>query len=99
MQPFRISLPTMSTPDDSSAFHAALERLKDGLDHAEKETFKLVNFEDLLKEIDHLQRRLIKQRRGRNLARLRPFLEAMAQLGKVVEVFANSSELVAFVWV
>lgn len=89
----------MSDPKDPSAFLTALKQFKDGLDHAERETFKLVNFEDLVGEINHLQRRFLQQRRGKNLARLRPFLEAMAQIGKVVEVFANSSEFVAFVWV
>lgn len=89
----------MSDSKDSSAFLSALKGFKDGLDHSERETFKLVNYEDLVREIDHLQRRFLQQRRGRNLARLRPFLEAMAQIGKVVEVFANSSEFVGFVWV
>lgn len=90
--------PVMSTPSDS-AFSTALQQFKDGLDHAEKQSFKLVKLEDLLGEISNLQARLLRQRRGKNLARLRPFLEAIDQLGKVVEVFANSSEFVAFVWV
>lgn len=89
----------MSTPSDSSAFHTALKQFKDGLDHADKESFKLVQLEDLLRDINDLQARLFRQRRGKNLARLRPFLEAIEQLGKVVEVFGNSSEVVAFVWV
>lgn len=88
----------MSTTSDS-AFSTALQQFKDGLDHAEKQSFKLVKLEDLLGEISNLQARLLRQRRGKNLARLRPFLEAIDQLGKVVEVFANSSEFVAFVWV
>lgn len=88
----------MSTHSDS-AFSTALQQFKDGLDHAEKQSFKLVKLEDLLGEISNLQARLLRQRRGKNLARLRPFLEAIDQLAKVVEVFANSSEFVAFVWV
>lgn len=89
----------MSTQDDSSAFHTALNQFKDGLDHAEKEAFKLVELNDLLREINDIQARLFRQRRGKNLARLRPFLETMDQLGKEVEDFSNSSEFVAFVWV
>lgn len=58
-----------------------------------------MKLEDLLKEINDLQARLLRQRRGKTLARLRPVLEAIDQLGKVVEVFGNSSEFVAFVWV
>lgn len=89
----------MSTPGDSSAFHTALTQFKDGLDHVEKESFRLVKLEDLLREISEIQARLLRQRRGKNLARLRPFLEAVDQFGKVVEVFGNSSEFVAFIWV
>ncbi|KAL1861382.1 hypothetical protein Daus18300_008913 [Diaporthe australafricana] len=89
----------MSTPADASAFQTALDQFKNGLDYAKKESFSLVKFDDLLREISDIQARLLRQRRGKNLARLRPFLEAVDQLGKVVEVFGNSSELVAFVWV
>lgn len=89
----------MSTPSDCSTFNTTLKKFKDGLDHAEKESFKLVKLEDLLKEVNDLQARLIRQRRAKNLARLRPFLEAIEQLGKVMEVFGNSNEFVAFVWV
>lgn len=98
MQSSQPQSPAMSTHSDS-AFSTALQQSKDGLDHAEKQSFKLVKLEDLLGEISNLQARLLRQRRGKNLARLRPFLEAIDQLGKVVEVFANSSEFVAFVWV
>ena len=51
----RIQLSAMSTSSDSSAFDTALEQFKDGLDHSEKESFRLVKLEDLLKEINHLQ--------------------------------------------
>ena len=33
-----------------------------------------------------------------NLSRIQSFLEAMNQFGKVVEMFLNVSEAVAFIW-
>ena len=33
-----------------------------------------------------------------NLSRILGFLEAMNQFGKVVEVFLNTSDILAFVW-
>lgn len=35
-----------------------------------------MRFDDLLREVSDIQARLLRQRRGKNLARLRPFLEA-----------------------
>lgn len=34
----------------------------------------------------------------RNLSRILGFLEAMKQFGAVVEVFLNTSDILAFVW-
>lgn len=55
---------------------------------------------DLQKCILDIQKDIIKrQKKVMNMARLRAFLEAMDQYGKVVETFLNSSNVVAFVWV
>ncbi|KAK8130903.1 hypothetical protein PG984_007341 [Apiospora sp. TS-2023a] len=53
----------------------------------------------MLKEIEQLQKDQQSRRLGQNLARVKPFVEAMSQFGKVIEVFSNVSEMVAFVWV
>lgn len=33
-----------------------------------------------------------------NLTRIQRFLEGMEQLGKVIDIFLNTSEVLAFVW-
>ncbi|KAJ5090487.1 hypothetical protein N7532_009171 [Penicillium argentinense] len=88
----------MSTPNSSSAFEKALETFKGSLSKRDQNTFKAATFQDLQSSIDDLQRTQHGKRQTRWLKRLGPFLEAMDQWGKVVEVFCNSNEIVAFVW-
>ncbi|KAK8053544.1 hypothetical protein PG996_012845 [Apiospora saccharicola] len=52
----------------------------------------------MLNEIEQLQKDQYSRRLGQNLARVKPFVEAMSQFGKVIEVYSNVSEIVAFVW-
>ena len=82
-----------------SAFEKALEDFKAGLKKKDQDNFKLTTLDDLTQEIDRLQAKHMSQRRGQNLARLKPFIEAMNQIGQIVELFSNSSEFVAFIWV
>lgn len=56
--------------------------------------------------LSHVQQvcKEIQQKHGsegklRYMGRLRGFIEAMEQLGKVIEVFVNASEFVCFIWV
>ena len=83
----------------ASAFQQALAQFKDGLKPRDKRNFTMTTLEDLKREIGQIQAAQNSKRRLQNLNRLRPFLEAMDQFGKVIEVFAQSSEFVAFVWV
>ncbi|RYP19480.1 hypothetical protein DL765_003320 [Monosporascus sp. GIB2] len=88
----------MANNDGPSSFELALEDFKAGLKRNDRKKFEGVKLQDLLEEMDKLQKDQQPKRRARNLARLRPFLEAMEQFGKVIEVFTNTSEMVAFVW-
>lgn len=54
---------------------------------------------NVYKAIDGMQKQQEKNGALRNLNRLRPFLDAMDQFGKVLDTFANSSEFVPFIWV
>ncbi|KAK8069382.1 hypothetical protein PG994_005998 [Apiospora phragmitis] len=83
---------------DNSAFDRALADFKAGLKKKDQETFKATTRESMLKEIEQLQKVQQSRRLGQNLARVKPFVEAMGQFGKVIEVFSNVSEMVAFVW-
>jgi hypothetical protein len=81
-------------------FQKVLDGFKRDLSKKDKDFFTTVtSFEELEKSIGNLQATQNGKRRARNLERLGPFLEAMKQWGQVVEVFCNSSEFVAFVWV
>jgi hypothetical protein len=81
-------------------FQDVLDRFKKDLSKKEKDYFtNVTSFDELEKSIGDLQERQTVKRQARNLERLSPFLEAIKQWGQVVEVFCNSSEFVAFVWV
>ncbi|RYP46658.1 hypothetical protein DL768_007171 [Monosporascus sp. mg162] len=89
----------MANNGDPSSFELALETFKAGLKKNDRVKFTNVKLQDLLDEMDKIQNDQQPKRRAKNLARLKPFLEAMEQFGKVIEVFTNTSEMVAFVWV
>lgn len=55
--------------------------------------------EDVHAEISKIQKAQEPDRRLRNLPRIKAFLEGMEQFGKIIEVFLNVSDIVAFVWV
>ncbi|KAI1376891.1 hypothetical protein F4677DRAFT_459629 [Hypoxylon crocopeplum] len=89
----------MATNTNAFAFETALVQFKSGLKKRDRDKFKDVTLEGLLKEIENIQNTQHSQRRGKNIARLQPFIEAMNEFGKVIEVFCNTTEMVAFVWV
>lgn len=61
-----------------------------------KQTNNLASLKDEIKTIqdDHGKKGSL-----RNLPRLQKFVEAMNQLGQVIEVFVNANDLVCFIWV
>ncbi|KAJ5373531.1 hypothetical protein N7517_005537 [Penicillium concentricum] len=82
----------------TSLFERSLEAFKKDLNKKERDNFKISTLEDLEQCLTQLQVKHRSQRRVQNLNRLKPFLEALNQFGKVVEVFCNSSEIVPFIW-
>jgi hypothetical protein len=89
----------MASNPHAPAFERELEEFKKGLKKRDQENFKMATFKELEKSIGDLQTKQLSQRRLQNLNRLKPFLDAIEQYGKVVQVFCNSNEIVAFVWV
>lgn len=93
----------MATPvqqtGPTAAFEAALAEFQSELRPKDKPKFRSTTYSHVKNEVEGIQTRLMQQRRGKNLVRLKSFLEAIDQFGKVVEVFGNASLLVAFVWV
>jgi predicted phosphatase len=80
-------------------FRDVLARFTIGLGKDEVEDFRFATLEDVHKVIVDLQIEQAKSKRMMNLPRIRSFLEAMEQFGKVIEIFLNTTEFVAFIWV
>jgi hypothetical protein len=83
----------------SDGFRQALARFSTSLTAEEESDFKLSSLNDVYETIQDIQERHGSARQLRNLTRIQGFLEGMDQFGKVVEVFLNTSEVLAFVWV
>lgn len=80
-------------------FDEEVARFKGRLKKHEREYFKFASEEEFTKEIDALQTKLHSGRRQQNMTKLRGFIEAMVQFGKVIDVYCQTSEILAFVWV
>ena len=80
-------------------FSLYLQSFVETLTDEQKNEFEFSTLEDFQSAIVVIQNRQSSVRKMRNLARLRCFLEAMDQYGKVIEVFVNASEVVCFIWV
>lgn len=65
----------------------------------EAENFRFVTLDDLKQTVAEIQTEQGSSRRLQNLRRLDAFLEAMEQYDKVVQIFLNAADLLAFIWV
>ncbi|RYP71616.1 hypothetical protein DL769_004656 [Monosporascus sp. CRB-8-3] len=79
-------------------FENALAKFRASLTEKQRRDFTLCTLNDVRIAIDEIQVRLGSQRRLRSMKRIAKFIEAMTQLGQVVEVFLNVENAVAFVW-
>lgn len=83
-----------------SPFREALERFKrDHLKQTEKEHFQWTDLASLKTTITDIQAEQASKNKMRNWGRLKAFLEGMEQYEKLIEVFLNASDFLAFVWV
>jgi len=82
-----------------SSFENALIKFRASLTERQARDFATCTREDVAKAIEDIQVRLGSERRLRNMRKIAKFIEAMSELGKVVEVFLNVANAVAFVWV
>ena len=89
----------MAATGNDSGFQRALARFRSHLSPAKQEEFSVTSLADVHVTIAHIQEVQGSERRMRNLTRIKAFLEAMEQYGKIVEVFLNVSDILAFVWV
>lgn len=86
----------MTSLEDS--FRTTLSSFKKRLKPKEQDDFQFATLEDVRLEIVRIQAEQASQKEMMNMPRIQSFLEAMDQFGKVIEVFLNTSEFVAFIW-
>ena len=89
----------MASNRQVTSFERALNEFKKDLKKKDQDLFKNTTLDGLKKCIGELQKKQHSSRRLQNLNRLKPFIEAIDQYGKVVTIFANTNEILAFVWV
>jgi hypothetical protein len=89
----------MASNSQATPFERALDEFKKDLKKRDQDNFKNTTLDGLKQCIGDLQKKQHSTRRLQNLNRLKPFIEAIEQYGRVITIFANSNDLVAFVWV
>ncbi|EEU42654.1 uncharacterized protein NECHADRAFT_47446 [Fusarium vanettenii 77-13-4] len=87
----------MAGPDPES-FSRALTRFKATIDPSLQQEFSACTLRDVHRTIQDIQDKDAREGPLRAMGRLQAFVEAMEQLGSVIEVFLNASELVCFIW-
>jgi hypothetical protein len=93
---------TMSNPTPiTTVFQRSVDafKTKSGLSQDELQDFEMTSIDDLKVQISIIQSDQRKAKKLLYLKRLGPFLDTMEQYGKIVEVFLNIHEVVAFIWV
>jgi hypothetical protein len=88
----------MTSPNPDT-FRRALANFKAHLSLDEEEDFRLTSLKDLKLTIDKIQKKQASEKKMKNLRRLSLFLGGMEEFGKIIEVFLNSSNFVAYIWV
>lgn len=93
----------MASPSTSAAaaFQKALDEFKAtaGLSQDEIRNFQSTSLEDLKLQMSVIQNDQRKSKKLCYMKRLEPFLNALEQYGKIIEVFLNVADFLAFVWV
>jgi len=93
------SSPGPGPSSQETVFHDVLERFKTSLSSNDRDEFQFTTLDDLQAVIAAIQEKQASEKKMRNLTRLKKFLEAMDEYGKVIEIFLNNSQFIAFVWV
>ena len=81
------------------AFQNALNSFKKELDKKSIRLFSMTTLEGLKQTIVDIQAQQKAGRKEKHMGRLAKFVEAMEQFGKVIQIFCNGNQYVAFVWV
>jgi hypothetical protein len=87
-----------TTQTGSDVFRGAVRKFRARLSGENLTDFKSTGYDQLVYEIMRIQHEQENNKKMLNFKRIESFLEAMDQFGKVIEVFLNVSDAVAFVW-
>lgn len=79
-------------------FRSTLSGFQKRLTQKEMAHFKISSLEDVQKVIASIQSEQGHQKEMMNFTKIQSFLEGMDQFGKIIEIFLNASEFVAFIW-
>ncbi|KAK2792536.1 hypothetical protein FQN51_001654 [Onygenales sp. PD_10] len=82
----------------SISFQRALEKFKSQLSEKQKAEFTHTKLEDVRQAAYRIQLEHGGPKEMKTMIRIKGFLEAMEQYGKVIEVFLNSNIMVGFIW-
>ncbi|KAM5350993.1 hypothetical protein ACJ41O_003716 [Fusarium nematophilum] len=82
----------------STSFEKSLELFRKELSNDQLQEFNSANLKDLNDSIQDVQAKLGRDKRLCNFKRLEKFLSAMEHVEKLVTIFLNVHEVVAFVW-
>ena len=86
-------------PPGSRIFEDALSDFKKGLSKKELAQFQCVDFKDVEDTIKDIECDQKGKKKMQNIARIKLFLDGMNEYGKIVEVFLNTSNIIAYIWV
>ncbi|KAK0747368.1 hypothetical protein B0T21DRAFT_406003 [Apiosordaria backusii] len=81
-----------------NAFDLTLKEFRLRLTPEEEAQFQVTTLDVLKSTILGIQSDQRKRKKLMHMGRIQGFLEAMEQFGKVIEVFTNTNEILAFVW-
>lgn len=81
-----------------NGFERALKDFKSRLKESEKAKFKATTLDDLKVTILAIQSEQRSRKKMMHMGRIMSFLEAMEQFGKVIEIFLNVADMLAFIW-
>lgn len=89
---------TVTQQTEPDPFQIALNDFTRRLTDQEVQKFKCATIKDVEITLAQIQDRQESKRELRNLTRIGGFLCAVDQLSKILELFTNSSNMVAFIW-
>ena len=82
-----------------TSFDIAFERLRDTVSKDDARAFASSKMEDVWATAKDIERQLEERRSLRGFRRIQPFLEAVEQYSKVIEVSCNQTPYLPFIWV